>query len=97
MGILDSAKQLGNLKNLRDQAMKMQAILAQKEVVVEEDGVRIVMTGDQKIKEFSIQGISNDLVVQKLNKAIRLSQEMAAKELASSGGGLSSLLGGGGA
>jgi hypothetical protein len=95
MGILDNVKQLGDLKKLRDQAMAMQKVLAQKEIVVEEDGIRIVMTGDQQVKEFSVQGISNDLVVQKINKAIKLSQELAAKELAASSGGLGSLLGGG--
>lgn len=95
MGILDSAKQLGDLKKLRDQAMQIQKTLAQKTIVVEEDGVRVEIDGNQQIKSFSIQGISNDLVVQKLNKAIRLAQEMAGKELASQTGGLGGLFGGG--
>jgi DNA-binding protein YbaB len=94
MGIMDTVKSVGDLKKMRDEAMKMQKILAQKETVVEEDGVRIVMTGDMQVKEFSIQGISNPLVVAKLNKAVRITQELVAKEFASQNGGLSNLLSG---
>lgn len=88
------AKMPGNLAKLK----QVQDKLAQKTVVVEEDGIRIVISGDQQVKEFSVQGISNDLVVQKINKALRLSQETAAKEMqeAMGGlGGLANLLGGG--
>ena len=49
-------KGLGDINELRKQAQQMQAALAQEEIVVEKDGVRIVMTGDQKIKELTIDG-----------------------------------------
>lgn len=73
--------QLGDLKRIRDQAMALQRQLAAEEVVVEEQGVRVVITGDQQIKELTIQGISNQTLVEVLNKAIRHSKEMAAKKL----------------
>lgn len=85
--------QLGELKKMRDQAMAIQRQLAAEEVVVEEQGVRVVMTGDQKIKELSVQGISNQVLIDVLNKAIRQSQEIAAKKLQEMSGGLSGLLG----
>jgi DNA-binding protein YbaB len=84
--------QLGDLKKMRDQALAIQRQLAVEEVVIEEQGVRVVITGDQKIKELSVQGISNQILVDVLNKAIRRSQEIAAKKLQEISGGLSGLL-----
>ena len=43
-------KAFGDMKSMREQAMKMQQALAQEEVVVEKNGVKVVMSGDQKIK-----------------------------------------------
>lgn len=88
-------KGLGDLKKLRDQAVQMQKQLAQEEIVVEEGDVRVVISGDQKIKEFTVQGIGSDVAVSALNKAIKKSQELAAKKLQQmSGGGMPGLGGG---
>jgi len=84
--------QLGDLKKMRDQAMAIQRQLAGEEVIVEEQGVKIVISGDQKIKELSVQGIANATLIEVLNKAIRRSQEIAAKKLQEMSGGLSGLL-----
>jgi len=96
MGIGDTLGKLGDLNKLRQQAMQMQKNLAGQQVVVEENGVRVVMSGDQKVIELSIQGISNDVLNEVINKAIRKSQELAAKELMNVSGGMGGLLGGGG-
>ena len=85
--------QLGDLKKMRDQAIALQRQLAAEEVIVEEQGVRVVITGDQKIKELSVQGISNQVLVDVLNKAIRRSQDLAAKKLQEMSGNLTGLLG----
>lgn len=85
--------QLGNIKNLRDQALAIKKQLEAEEVVVEEQGIRVVISGNQKIKELSIQGISNQVLVDVLNKAIRRSQEVAAKKLQKVSEGLQGLLG----
>lgn len=74
-------KGLGDLKKLRDQAQQIQQQLSQEEVVVEEGDIRVVITGDQKIKEFSVQGITSDQAISVINKAIKKSQELAAKKL----------------
>lgn len=91
--MLNPFKQLGDLKQMRDQALNIQRQLAAETVEINENGVHIVMTGDQKLLTFEIEGISNDLVKEKLNKAIKMSQEMAAKKLAEMSGGLQGLLG----
>lgn len=89
----DKLKQLGELKKMRDQAMAMQRQLAQEEVVVEERGVKVVMTGDQQVKKLEVKGVSNEILVDVLNKAIKKSQKLAAQKLQEMSGGLSGLLG----
>jgi hypothetical protein len=91
--MINPFKSLGDLKKMRDQAMEIQKALASETIELNEDGVHIVMTADQKILTFEIEGISNDLVKQKLNKALKMSQEIAAKKLAEMSGGLQGLLG----
>lgn len=91
--MMNPFKSLGDLNQMRQQAVQIQKTLAGKTYEVNEDGIRIVITGDQRIVEFEIQGNTNELVKDKLNKAIKLSQEEAAKELTSMAGGLQGLLG----
>ena len=87
-------KALGNLNQLRQQAQKMQQELSAEEIKVEEGDIVVIISGDQKIKHFSVQGISSDDAVKVLNKAIAQSQQLAAKKLQSMSGGLGGLLGG---
>lgn len=89
--MFDKIKQL---KQMRDQAMAIQKQLAAEEIVVERGDVRIVISGDQKIKEMTVRGIGSDEVVNALNDAIKQSQQLAAKKLQEMSGGLSGLLGG---
>ena len=93
MGITDTFGKLGDLNKLRQQAMQMQKNLSGQQITVEENGVKIVISGDQKIMELSIQGISNEVLNEVLNKAIRKSQELAAKELMNVSGGMGGLAG----
>lgn len=91
---------LKQLKQMRDQALKIQQQLQAEEIVVERGNVRVVISGDQKIKELSVGGISSDEVVNALNDAIKQSQQLAAKKLQEMSGGLTGMmqgLGGGGA
>ncbi len=86
MGLMDSMKQLGDLKKMRDQAMEVQKKLALIKITVEHKGVTIVMTGDQKV--VSISG-DNDLdkVTEAVNEALKQSQKVAAEEMKSLMGG----------
>ncbi|MBU3957171.1 YbaB/EbfC family nucleoid-associated protein [Patescibacteria group bacterium] len=93
MAITDKFQQLRDLKKMRDQAMAIQRELAAEEVVVEEQGVKVVMTGDQKIKNLEVDGENQNRLIEVLNKAIKKSQEIAAKKLQEMSGGLSGLLG----
>ena len=80
-------KGLGDINQLRKQAQQMQSMLAQEEIIVERDGVRIVMTGDQKIKEMTIDGEPAIHVADAVEEALKKSQQIAAKALMSMRGG----------
>lgn len=87
--------QLGELKKMRDQAMKIQKELQAESVEVDSHGVQIKISGDQKIQSITTNGKSDNDIKDAVNEAIKKSQEVAARKLASMQGGLSGLLGGG--
>ncbi len=87
-------KALSDLNQLRKQAKQMQQELAAEEIRLEEGDIVVVISGDQKIKQFSVQGITSQEAIEVLNKAIKQSQELAAKKLQAMTGGLGGLLGG---
>lgn len=93
--MINPFKQIGEIKKMRDQAMQIQRELQGEEVVVDKNGVHIVISGDQKIKELSSNGQSDNDVREAVNEAIKKSQEVAAKKLSQMQGGLGGLLGGG--
>lgn len=86
-------KALGDLNNLRKQAKQMQQDLAAEEITVERNDIVVTISGDQKIKHFSVQGITSQDAIDVINEAIKKSQELAAKKLQGMMG--SGLMGGG--
>lgn len=88
-------QKLQDLKKMRDQAMQIQRELQSEEVSISKNGVDIVITGDQKIKELNTNGKSDNDIKDAVNEAIKKSQEVAARKLSQMGGGLQGLLGGG--
>ena len=93
--MLNPFKQLGDLKKMRDQAMEIQRQLASEEITVEKNGVRIVISGDQKIRTLETNKRGDNEIQEAVNEAIKKSQEVAARKLSQMGGGLGGLLGGG--
>ena len=71
----------GDLNKMRQQAVKMQQALQGKQIVVEKGEVRVVISGDQRILEFTVQGYSSQDAVDALNDAIKQSQKLAAEKL----------------
>lgn len=93
--MMNPFKQIGDLKKMRDQAMAIQKQLEAETIDVDKNGVKIVITGDQKLKLIETNGKSDDDIKEAVNEAIKKSQEVAAKKLAQMGPGLGGLLGGG--
>jgi nucleoid-associated protein EbfC len=88
--------QLGELKKMRDQAMRIQKELQAESVTIEKNGVKVVISGDQKIKSIETNNRSDNDIKDAINEAIKKSQEAAAKKLQQMGGlgGLGGMLGG---
>lgn len=92
--MMNPFSQLGDLKKMRDQAMAIQKQLQAQQLTVEKHGVKIIITGDQKVISLESNGKSDNDIRDAFNEAVKKSQEAAAKHLASMGGGLGGLLGG---
>jgi hypothetical protein len=91
--MFDKFKQIGELKKMRDEAMRIQKELAAEKVEISEGDVKIIISGDQKIHELEINGESQPRLIEVINKAVKRSQEVAARKVQSMSGGLSGLLG----
>lgn len=74
-------KGLGDLRQMQQQAQKMQAALQLEEVVIEKNGVKVVLRGDQHVKEIEIDGVSEHRVVEAINEGVKKTQELAARKL----------------
>lgn len=72
---------LGDLRKLQQQAQQMQQALQKEEVLVEKNGVKIIMRGDQQLIEVSIDGIIENRIADAVNEAVKKTQELAAKKL----------------
>jgi hypothetical protein len=71
---------------LMAQAFKLKKALESELTEVEENGVLIKVSGDQKIKYLSVNGEENKILVEVINKAMKKSQESAAKKMQDLGG-----------
>jgi len=91
--MFDKFKQLGELKKMRDEALRIQKELASEKVEINEGDIKVIISGDQKIQELQINGEDQSHLLDVLNKAIKRSQEVAARKVQSMSGGLSGLLG----
>ena len=63
-------------------------------ITVERNGVKVVMSADQKVVKLEIDGEERKDIVEILKDAHKESQKVAAKKLQEMGGGLGGLLGG---
>ncbi len=72
---------LGDLQKLRQQAQQMQQSLQQERVVVDKNGVRVIVRGDQIIESVEIDGVIENRIADAINEAIKKTQELAARKL----------------
>lgn len=68
------------------QAYKLKKAIEAETVEVEENGVKVIVTGDQRVKFLSVNGMENKVLVDTINKAMKKSQENAAKRMKEMGG-----------
>lgn len=85
--------QLSEIKKMRDEALKIQRELASEKVEISEGDIKVVISGDQKIQALEVNGENQSRLLEVLNKAIKRSQEVAARKVQTMSGGFSGLLG----
>ena len=92
--MLGKLKQAGQMAKVANQARKMQKELEKEEIVVEENGIKVVMGGGvtMQCKEFTVNGVSNPEVVKVLNKAMKKTTEETAKKMQSMMGGMGEMM-----
>lgn len=71
---------------LMAQAFKLKKALESELTEVEENGILVKVSGDQKVKFLSVNGAENKILVEVINKAMKKSQESAAKKMQDMGG-----------
>lgn len=89
----DKIKQLGELNKMRQQAKALQKELEKITESVEDDGIEVKVSGDQKVVYMKVNGEERQDIVDTINKAMKKVQKKAAKKMMEMGGGLSGLLG----
>ena len=70
-----------DLAKMQQQAQQMQKDLQKEEVVIDKNGVHVVLRGDQTVLEVSVDGIIENRIADAINEAVKKTQELAAKKL----------------
>ena len=78
---------------MRSQALELQKELEKIRESEERGGMKVVVTGDQKVAYIEIDGEERKDLVELINSAMKKVQKEAAKKMMEMGGGLSGLLG----
>ena len=91
--MFDKVKQLNELRKMRSQALALQKELEKIRESEERNGMKVVVTGDQKVAYIEINGEERKDLVDLINDAMKKVQKEAAKKMMEMGGGLSGLLG----
>lgn len=86
-------QQLNELRKMRSQAMELQKELEKIHESEERHGMKVVVSGDQKIQYLEIDGEEKKELKDLINDAMKKVQKEAAKKMMEMGGGLSGLLG----
>lgn len=68
------------------QALRLKKAVESEVIEFEENGIKISVSGDQKIKFLSVNGVENRILVDTINKALKKSQEAAARKMKEMGG-----------
>jgi len=79
---------------MRGQAMELQKKLDQIILSHTKGGVKVKVTGSQKIDYLEVDGEAREDIKNAINEAMKEVQKEAAKKMMEEGGGLSGLLGG---
>lgn len=92
--VFDKLKHGAEMVKMANKLRQIQNELSKERITVEENGIRVVVSGDMKIRELEVDNEEQNKAADVINKAIKKAQEVAAKKMQEMGGGLGGLLGG---
>lgn len=92
--VFDKLKHGAEMVKMANKLRQIQNELSKERITVEENGIKVIVSGDMKIRELEIDGEEQNKAADVINKAIKKAQEVAAKKMQEMGGGLGGLLGG---
>ena len=72
---------MAGLGKFLKQAQKMQVALQKETVVIEKNGVKVTMRGDQQVQEVEVDGVIENRIADAFNESVKKTQELAAKKL----------------
>jgi len=91
--MFDKLSQIGGKGAALTKMALLQRKIAKKKIVVEEDGMRIVVTGEGKLKSLEIDEVDRGDIVKAVNEAISAAQKFAAEQMQGSMGDLGKIFG----
>jgi len=91
--MFNGIKQFGSQGAALAKLAILQKKIQNNKTIVEENGVKAVVTGDGKLKELHVDGENMNNAVKVINEAITKAQKYAAEEMKDSMGDLSKVLG----
>lgn len=91
--MFNNVKQFGSQGAAAAKMAMLQMKIKNHKIEVVQDGVKVVVSGDGKLKGLEIEGKKVDNVVKAINEAISKGQAYAAEEMKGAMGDLSKLLG----
>lgn len=93
MIMLDRLKNMGGKGAAGMKLMALQRRIGKKKIVLEEDGIKVIVSGDGKIKRIEKDGEELKQMSKVINSAIEKAQKWSASEMQGMMGDLSKLLG----
>jgi len=79
--MLNPFKALGDMNQMRKQAMEIQKALSGMQFTGRDGNVEVVMNGNQEVMDFRIDGETNQNAMRALTNVIKQSQQAAAGKL----------------
>ena len=80
--MLNPFKALGDMNQMRKQAMEIQKALSGMMFTGRDGNIEIVMNGNQEVIDFRIDNVTNEQAKRAITNAIKQSQQAAAGKLA---------------
>lgn len=91
--MLDKIGKVGSQGKAAAKMMMLQRKIGKKKIEYQDDDIKVVVSGDGKVKSIEVEGEKKEEIAEVVNKAIEKAQKWAAKEMQGKMGDLSKILG----